>query len=205
MQTDTFSNLLTLVKGLSGNTDFTDQETTLVSSFINRRIYNAYRRSNYWPRYFVGGEARAASSSVIPWTQTTLNSIDTFLRVYATAPHLTQSAREYEFWTDVDGAHVQGNSAGATTFYIDYKKRWAGDYNTTTNTSVPLEFFHYAAHGAYADFLRYDEQVDKANAADAYAETLLLLELENVSLQRNANTVAKRVRSHSTTQYRYSS
>lgn len=203
MQTNTYSNLLTLVKGLSGNTDFTDAETTLVGSFINRRIYNAYRRSNYWPRYFVGGEARAAADSVIPWTQATLNSIDTFLRVFDEEPHVTQSVTEYEFWTDSSGAHVQNNSAGATTFYVDYKKRWEGDYNSTTNTAVPLEFFHYAAHAAYADFLRYDGQEDKASVAEQYAESLLLLELENVTLQRNANTVAKRVRSHATRQARY--
>jgi len=30
MQTDTYSNLLSLVKGLSGNTTLTDAETTLV-------------------------------------------------------------------------------------------------------------------------------------------------------------------------------
>ena len=82
MQTDTFTNLLTLVKGLSGNTSFTSAEETLVGSFINRRIYNAYKRSNYWPRYLVLGEARAATNSTIPFTQVTLNSIDSVLRIY---------------------------------------------------------------------------------------------------------------------------
>jgi hypothetical protein len=41
MQTDTYSNLLSLVKGLSGNTSYTSAEEALVGSFINRRIYNA--------------------------------------------------------------------------------------------------------------------------------------------------------------------
>jgi hypothetical protein len=51
MQTDTFSNLLTLTKGLTGNTAFTAEETVLVSAFINRRLYNAYRRNQHWPRW----------------------------------------------------------------------------------------------------------------------------------------------------------
>jgi hypothetical protein len=106
MQTDTYSNLLTLVKALSGNTSLTPQEETLIGSFINRRIYNAYRRSSYWPRYMVLGEARAASSNVIPFDQVTLNSIDTFLRIYDQQPYLTNSVDEFEFVVTYDGARV---------------------------------------------------------------------------------------------------
>ena len=133
MQTDTYSNLLTLVKALSGNTSLTPQEETLIGSFINRRIYNAYRRSSYWPRYMVLGEARAASSNVIPFDQVTLNSIDTFLRVYDQQPYLTNSVDEFEFVVTYDGARVLANTDSLTTFYVDYKKRWEGDYNNTTN------------------------------------------------------------------------
>ena len=203
MQTDTFTNLLSLVKGLTGNTAFTTAEETLVAQFINRRIYNAYRRSSYWPRYLVVGEARAATDSVIPFTQATLNSIDTFLRIYDEEPYVTNSVTEYEFVVTSDGARVLANTSDASTFYVDYKKRWDGDYNSTTNQAVPLEFFQYAAHGAFADFLRYDGQNEKATAEDGYAEGLLVLELENVMNQRNANTAAKRIRSHSTQQVRY--
>ena len=203
MQTDTFTNLLTLVKGLSGNTSFTSAEETLVGSFINRRIYNAYKRSNYWPRYLVLGEARAATNSTVPFTQVTLNSIDSFLRIYDEEPWVTNSVSEYDFVVTADGAQILTNTSGASTFYIDYKKRWEGDYNSTTNQNVPLEFFHYGAHGAFADFLRYDGQLEKAAAEEGYAESLLMLELENVMNQRNLNTAAKRIRSHTTQQARY--
>jgi hypothetical protein len=203
MQTDTFTNLLTLVKGLSGNTSFTSAEETLVGSFINRRIYNAYKRSNYWPRYLVLGEARAATNSTIPFTQVTLNSIDSFLRIYDEEPWVTNSVDEYDFVVTADGAQILTNTSGASTFYVDYKKRWEGDYNSTTNQNVPLEFFHYGAHGAFADFLRYDGQLEKASAEEGYAESLLMLELENVMNQRNLNTAAKRIRSHTTQQARY--
>ena len=203
MQTDTFTNLLSLVKGLTGNTAFTTSEDTLVGQFINRRIYNAYRRSPYWPRYLVVGEARAAVSTVIPFTQVTLNSIDTFMRIYDEAPYVTNSVQEFDFLVTADGARVLNNVASTDTFYVDYKKRWAGDYNSTTNTNVPLEFYQYAAHGAFADFLRYDGQNEKAGAEESYAEGLLVLELENAMQQRNANTAANRIRSHSTQQARY--
>ena len=148
-------------------------------------------------------ERSAASSSVIPFDQATLNSIDTFLRVYDEAPYVTNSVDEFEFVVTADGAKVISNTDSLTTFYVDYKKRWEGDYNNTTNQNIPLEFFHYAAHSAFADFLRYDGQNEKAAAEEAYAESLLVLELENAMNQRNATRVASRFRSHATSQSRF--
>jgi len=308
MQTDTYSNLLALVRGLSGNTSFATAEDTLVGSFINRRIYNAYRRSAYWPRYLVLGEEREVSSSTvastalalstkytiltsgttdwvlmgspnttvgtsftisaltgnataltngkrykiktagttnftligaannnvgteftatgagtgtgtvdlnvgtgtatlysdtIPFTQSAKNDIDTFLRVYDNEPYVINSIDEFEFVVTADGARVISNTDGLTSFFVDYKKEWEGSYNSSTNPNVPLEFFHYAAHGAFADFLRYDGQNEKAAAEEAYAESLLVLELENAMNQRNATRVASRFRSHATSQSRF--
>jgi hypothetical protein len=45
--------------------------------------------------------------------------------------------------------------------------------------------------------------LEKAAAEEGYAESLLMLELENVMNQRNLNTAAKRIRSHTTQQARY--
>lgn len=204
MQTDTYSNLATLVKGLTGNTTFTSEEDTLIQSFINRRIYNAYRRSIHWPRYATHGEERAATSGVIPFTEANLDSIDSFLRIYKEQPYQINSVTEYDFIVTADGAQVVGDTDDATSFYVDYKKRWEGPYNSTTNTDIPLEFFHYAAHGALADFLRYDKQHDKALAEEQAAEAYLMLELENVMNQRNINVAGKRIRTHASKQVRYS-
>lgn len=204
MQTDTYANLYTLIKGLTGNTAFISSEDTLIQSFINRRIYNAYRRSTYWPRYLVLGESRAASSGVIPFTQVTLNNIDTFMRIFKEEPYQVNSVSEYDFVVTADGAQVAGDTDDATTFYVDYKKRWDGPYNDTTNDDIPLEFFHYAAHGAVADFLRYDKQLDKAIAEEQNAENYLMLELGNFMNQRNVNLAGKRIRTHNTQQLRYS-
>lgn len=202
MQTATYTSLLSLVKGLTGNTTFATSETTLVGEFINRRIYNAYRQYDYWPRYLVLGEERAMSDNVVPFTQATLDSIDTFFRLYDAEPHVTDSVREYTWLVTADGARVLANTQSATTAFVDYKKRWEGDYNSTTNTSVPLEFYHYAAHAAAADFLRYDKQNEKAMAEEQYAQSLLVLEMTNPMNVRNAMNAGVRVRSHASAQSR---
>ena len=203
MTTDTYGNLLELVKALSGNTALTTEENSLINQFINRRIYNAYRRINYWPRYLVLGEARAVSGGSVPFTQATLNPIGTFLRIYDDAPYGTYSVTELTYNVTSDGADIVSPPDGLDTVYVDYKKRWDGPYSSTTNSLVPMEFFHYAAHGAFADFLRYDGQNEKAAAEEGYAESLLALELEDVMNQRNFNTAGKRIRSHQTTQSRH--
>ena len=62
MQERTYSDLLTLVRSLSGAGTFTDAEQTSVLSFVNRRASEAYNMSQSWPRYLVTGEPR----SVVP-------------------------------------------------------------------------------------------------------------------------------------------
>ena len=151
------------------------------------------------------GEARAVSGGSVPFTQATLNPIGSFLRIYDEAPYGTYSVTELTYNVTSDGADIVSPPDGLDTVYVDYKKRWDGPYNSTTNSLVPMEFFHYAAHGAFADFLRYDGQNEKAAAEEGYAESLLVLELEDVMNQRNFNTAGKRIRSHQTTQSRHSS
>lgn len=202
MQTQSFSELLTLAKGLTGNTTLQTDEDTLITAFVNRRIYNAYRRSHYWPRYLVLGEARAIDDCCVPFTQESLDSVDTFLRIYDAAPYGTTTISELDFLVTEDGALVTGDTSDYTAVYVDYKKRWDGDYNTTTNTLVPLEFYHYAAHGAAADWLRYDHQNEKADASEGFAESLLALELRNVMNQKNHTLGSMRIRNHLTTQSR---
>lgn len=202
MQTASYSSLVSLVKGLTGNTTLATSETTLVGEFINRRIYQAYRQYNYWPRYLVVGEERAMTDNVVPFTQATLENIDTFLRIYNAEPYVTNSVGEYEWVVTADGARIMVNSSSATTAFVDYKKRWGGDYNDTTNTNVPLEFYHYAAHAAAADFLRYNLQTEKAMAEEQYAWNLLVLELTNPMNARNASNAGFRVTNHASAQNR---
>lgn len=197
----TFTELSTLIKGLCGVTRFTTEETALITAFANRRLYNAYRRTDYWPRYLVLGEERAVTSSVIPFTEGVLDDIDTFLRVYDAAPYATTATQEYNFNVTSSGARVIGDNDDATSFFVDYKSVFNGPF-TSVSTDVPNEFFEYAAHGTYSDFLRYDKQTDKASVADVEAEQLLHLELSNVMIQRTTQHAGRRITTHSSSQAR---
>jgi hypothetical protein len=201
MTSRTFTDLSTLIKGLCGVTRFTTEETTLITAFANRRLYGAYRRSDYWPRYLVLGESRAVVDNVIPFEEGALDDIDTFLRVYDAAPYGATATQEYNFNVTSSGARVIGDTDGATAFFVDYKSVFNGPF-TTASEDIPEEFFQYAAHGTYADFLRYDKQTDKASVADMEAEQFLYLELSNVMIQRTSQHAGRRITTHSSSQAR---
>jgi hypothetical protein len=65
-----------------------------------------------------------------------------------------------------------------------------------------LEFFYYAAHATYADFLRMDGQVDKAIAEEQIAMNYLMLELNKAQNQRNNNALFRRISTYVSTQSR---
>ena len=54
---------------------------------------------------------------------------------------------------------------------------------------IPNEFFSYTAHSVYADFLRLDGQTDKAFAEESQADNILALELEQIDIINNRNSL----------------
>ena len=58
METNTYGNLIKLIKALAGVTTFTDAELTNISHLINRRYREAYNTSQSWPRYLANSEKR---------------------------------------------------------------------------------------------------------------------------------------------------
>jgi hypothetical protein len=87
--------------------------------------------------------------------------------------------------------------------FITYKAALTATYgsNAGDTTGFPEEWFEYAAHGAYADFLRNEGQQDKALVAEAEATEILQEQLEKVSRQGGAR-VATRVMNHANHQSR---
>jgi hypothetical protein len=87
--------------------------------------------------------------------------------------------------------------------YITYKAALTATYgsNAGDTTGFPEEWFEYAAHGAYADFLRNEGKQDKALVAEAEATEILQEQLEKVSRQGGAR-VATRVMNHANHQSR---
>jgi hypothetical protein len=87
--------------------------------------------------------------------------------------------------------------------FITYKAALTATYgsNAGDTTEFPEEWFEYAAHGAYSDFLRNEGQQEKALVAEAEATEILQEQLEKVSRQGGAR-VATRVMNHANHQSR---
>ena len=194
MQERTYSDLLTLIRSLSGAGSFTTEEQTSILSFVNRRASEAYNMSQSWPRYLVVGEERAIGSSpaaTIPYAEAGKNTIYEWIRIHRTQPFLRNSALEFDFYVDSNGAHILNlTTADATSAFVTYKKE-LGQF-TANSTNIPGEWFAFIAHTAYADFLRMDGQHDKALTEEQVAQSYIAIELEKVDNMMNNNTALKR-------------
>jgi hypothetical protein len=194
MQERTYSDLLTLIRSLSGAGSFTAEEQTSILSFVNRRASEAYNMSQSWPRYLVVGEERAIDSSpasTIPYAEAGKNTIYEWIRIHRTQPFLRNSALEFNFYVDSNGAHILNlTTADATSAFVTYKKELS--QFTENSTNIPGEWFAFMAHTAYADFLRMDGQHDKALAEEQVAQSYIAMELEKVDNMMNNNTALKR-------------
>jgi hypothetical protein len=194
MQERTYSDLLTLIRSLAGAGGFTAEEQTSILSFVNRRASEAYNMSQSWPRYLVVGEERAIDSSpasTIPYAEAGKNTIYEWIRIHRTQPFLRNSALEFNFYVDSNGAHILNlTTADATSAFVTYKKE-LGQF-TANSTNIPGEWFAFMAHTAYADFLRMDGQHDKALAEEQVAQSYIAMELEKVDNMMNNNTALKR-------------
>ena len=135
-------------------------------------------------------------------TPVAVADISDFIRVWNGAPFSRAGAADINFTTDVSGARLSGDHSGLGGYYVAYKKQWDGPY-TTASSTIPLEFFYYAAHATYADFLRMDGQVDKAMAEEQVAETYLALEMQKAAHASNNNRIYSRITTHLSTQGRW--
>jgi hypothetical protein len=194
MQDRTYSDLLTLIRSLAGAGGFTAEEQTSILSFVNRRASEAYNMSQSWPRYLVVGEERAIDSSpasTIPYAEAGKNTIYEWIRIHRTQPFLRNSALEFDFYVDSNGAHILNlTTADATSAFVTYKKELS--QFTANSTNIPGEWFAFMAHTAYADFLRMDGQHDKALTEEQVAQSYIAMELEKVDNMMNNNTALKR-------------
>jgi hypothetical protein len=134
---------------------------------------------------------------LVPYVQLGKDTIGEFNRIHRKKAFLNNSAIEYEFFVDVNGANILNitNSTDNKAF-VTYKQQFSpfttsSSYADSTE-QVPSEFFHYIAHAAYADFLRMDGQTDKALVEEQTAGNYLALELEKIDLRSNNNTLNKR-------------
>lgn len=137
----------------------------------------------------------------IPYTQTGRDTIQDFIRIHRVKAFKNNSATEYDFYVDVNGASILNSSAKDGVAFVTYKKPIVNtttgqiitslDTTATSNylTEIPLEFFNYTAHGVYADFLRMDGQHDKAAFEEQKADMFLATELERIDIINNNNSL----------------
>jgi hypothetical protein len=204
MQTRTYADLLSLIQALCGVV-FASIETPRIKALINRRAVRAYRASNYWTRFLKIGEERTVTSGVIPYTESGLSSVDTFLRIFKQAPYINSSVQEFDFTVTADGASLIAGDLDPSSAFVTYKAQLSSTYGDGTGetTSIPAEWFQYLAHGTYADYLRAEGQQEKAAVADQEAEMLLQDELIRLDENHTSGFVGNRIRTNANMQLRW--
>jgi hypothetical protein len=192
MTTKTYTELLDMIKSLCG-VEFATIELGRINALVNRRAKRAYRASNNWPRFITVGESRTVTSKNVPYTQATLDTIGTFLKIQAVAPYTTASPQDFNFYIDSAGAKLI-TSASPSAAFVTYKKILSDTYGETTGLQkdVPSEWFDYIAHGVYSDYLRAEGQQEKSLAADQEAAMILEDELIQVDQQGAGMTFGSR-------------
>jgi hypothetical protein len=145
----------------------------------------------------VAGTPLFTDKQLIPYAETGRNTIGDFNRIHRKKAFLNNSAIEYDFFVDFDGANILNIiSTTDNTAFVTYKKQFTPfavttDYYNST-AEVPAEFFNFIAHSAYADFLRVQNKQQEAIAEEQVAKTYLALELEKIDIRSNNSTINKR-------------
>lgn len=197
-----YSDLFELVRSLAGVDAFTLDEENDILRLANRRLYEAYSASPMWTSYVIVGEKRSISSDqVVSFVQPPKDTISEFQRIHRDQPFLNTGTMEYNFYVDANGAHVM--NLGSTTddsVYVTYKKQFVDFLKTSTD--IPEQFFYFAAHATYADFLRMDGQTSKAMDEENKASTYLANELEKLDIISNNNSIRRKFTTYVSTQSR---
>ena len=203
MQTRTYAELLSLIQALSGVV-FATLELGRIKALINRRALRAFRSTNYWPRFLKIGEERAVTGSVVPYTESGKDPIDTYLRIHKQAPWLNRSVQEYDIMVTAEGATLVAGDLNPTEDYVTYKRQFTDTFGDAQgeSTAIPAEWFQYMAHGTYADYLRAEGQQEKATLADQEADMLLQEEMIRIDEQHTLQMVANRVFTNANMQMR---
>ena len=172
----------------AGTTQFTEADTNKKDTLESVEVWT--------PR--AGSDVLSiVAKNLIPYAQTSKDSIGDFNRIHRKQAFRNNSSLEYEFFVDFDGANIL-NIANSTdnSAFVSYKKQFtpytvtSGYYDSTVE--VPGEFFNYIAHAVYADFLRVQNRQEQALAEEQVAQTYLALELEKIDIRSNNNTINKR-------------
>jgi len=122
-------------------------------------------------------------------------------RIFTADPFTSHGYREIEYYEDFAGCHPINPHGTNLGYWMCFKEEWDGPYEATA-TTIPDEFFYFAAHATYADFLRMDGQTEKAMAEENLANEYLVVELDKPANQRNINNAFRRISTYTSRQFR---
>ena len=193
--TDTRSSDGKISLNSSGTVQFTEADTTKNDAVEDVTTWTPRTGSNLLSvvkKYIVPYAEGAVLSS-----DSAKTTIGDFNRIHRKRAFVDNSAIEYEFFVDFDGANILNiSNTNDTSVFVSYKKQFTPFTVTTdfynSTVEVPGEFFNFIAHAVYADFLRVQNRQQEAIAEEQVAQTYLALELEKIDIRSNNNTVNKR-------------
>jgi hypothetical protein len=95
-------------------------------------------------------------------------------------------------------------SSSAPEYFVSFKEALNTTYGQGSGESddIPLEFFEYGYHGAYADWLRAEGQTDKARVEEMFANEHLERQLEKISYTNGSPYLWQTFSTHSSRQNR---
>ena len=164
---------------VAGTTQFTEADTLKKSLLEDVEVFT--------PR---GGSdvLNVDPKNLIPYAETGLNTIGEFIRLHRKRAFLNNSSIEYDFFVDSTGANILNITSNSDNkAFVTYKKQMTEF--TETSVDIPLEFFYFLAHAAFADFLRLESKYADARTEEAIAQTYLAQELEKIDLRSNNNSL----------------
>lgn len=186
----TFINVRKAFQAVAGLQSMTETDNFFFEQSLNRAVRRAYDESPSWARYLVSSEERTLTSgNVIPFAEGGKNTINEFIRIHRTQAFQKNSALEYDFYVDSNGANILNiTNDNDTSAFVTYKKEYTSTF-TETSTDVPAEFFDFIVYSVLSDFYTGDGQTEKALIAEQSAKKMLDRELFKIDIRSNNNSI----------------
>jgi len=186
----TFVNVRKAFQAVAGLQSMTETDNFFFEQSLNRAVRRAYDESPSWARYLVSSEERTLTSgNVIPFTEGGKDTINEFIRIHRTQAFQKNSALEYDFYVDSNGANILNiTNDNDTSAFVTYKKEYTSTF-TETSTDVPAEFFDFIVYSVLSDFYTGDGQAEKALIAEQSAKKMLDRELFKIDIRSNNNSI----------------
>ena len=186
----TFINVRKAFQAVAGLQSMTETDNFFFEQSLNRAVRRAYDESPSWARYLVSSEERTLTSgNVIPFAEGGKDTINEFIRIHRTQAFKKNSALEYDFYVDSNGANILNiTNDNDTSAFVTYKKEYTSTF-TETSTDVPAEFFDFIIYSVLSDFYTGDGQTEKSLIADQSAKKMLDRELFKIDVRSNNNSI----------------